>query len=133
MPTQMSGHIGLKQPFSDTACVPEVMEEEEEEEGGLGSDSSAIGGWSKQLTQPIPLLPAQPPSPPAILLGREIQEGGRESRDKVAVLLKEVQETLPCYIITSPGIMCNLIKIHAFSPPPTRADHRGKGNDLLAD
>lgn len=44
--------------------------------------------------------------------------------------MKKRQETLSCYIITTPGIMCTLIKIHVFSPPPTLADHRERG-DLL--
>ena len=44
--------------------------------------------------------------------------------------MKKRQETLSCYIITTPGIRCTLIKIHVFSPPPTLADHQERG-DLL--
>lgn len=56
--------------------------------------------------------------------------GGRNTggRERVAAgeTVKERQETLSCYIITTPGVKCILFKIHVFSPPPTLADHGWK-------
>lgn len=93
-------------------------------EGGVGRGCrgwSAIGGLSTQSNQPPPpppplslLLLCRPP--PTLLGGRNT--GGR-GRVAVGETVKERQETLSCYIITTPGVMCILFKIHVFSPPPT--------------
>lgn len=90
---------------------------------GVARGSSAIAPPPFTATAFVP--PSYLSSPPT-LLGREVQEGGRE---EVAVgeNARKKQETLSCYIITTPGIMCTLIKIHVCSPPPTLTDHREKG------
>lgn len=69
--------------------------------------------------------PHTPPPPPTTSLRPRPHPHCREGET-----VKKRQETLSCYIITTPGIMCTLIKIHVFSPPPTLADHRERG-DLL--
>lgn len=69
--------------------------------------------------------PHTPPPPPTTSLRPRPHPHWREGET-----VKKRQETLSCYIITTPGIMCTLIKIHVFSPPPTLADHRERG-DLL--
>lgn len=63
-----------------------------------------------------PPSPTHPPTPAG--------EGGRGWRWEK--LRRKRQETLFCYIITTSGIMCALIKIHEFSSPPTLADHERK-------